>query len=465
MLAEKKPASGQDSFLEALHSEFIAGSENLNAWINQVYAQGAIDSLFGLETWLKGIRSFFSLDHLPLSELEKAGLVSRSFTPEIEIVRLAVQICEAHAYEVIRPDSAGEFEFDEFIEVQLRRDRILDFHVSRMLEQLTPRDSLTQLMDFLNDLRVTIDAVRDKPSLSYQFFLSLGRCFGRELKNCRYIDMLLSQRFRLQYDVVENQALTDVLREIPDEAVRRNVALTLLYLFRLLKYLRLISADLGRDLPLKQNLVLFSLIHREMGGLADFLEARFLKGKECGEELRSAAELIAYSQKIESQRVMSRELIFVAGEAEPSNVYTRIENTHGLLRNCCQSCVLTLLQAVDQDFDAASLFPSRARRLLSTERLRQDLWDLRQWLTDMLGNREELDANKIIERLTSFKEASLRDLMHRDWAEFDSFLDALIVSGSFIEIRTHMRKFVSFLEMLIQEISKRSVFQEKAAKS
>jgi hypothetical protein len=102
---------------------------------------------------------------------------------------------------------------------------------------------------------------------------------------------------------------------------------------------------------------------------------------------------------------------------------------------------------------------------LSTERLRQDLWDLRQWLTDMLGNREELDANKIIERLTSFKEASLRDLMHRDWAEFDSFLDALIVSGSFIEIRTHMRKFVSFLEMLIQEISKRSVFQEKAAKS
>jgi hypothetical protein len=465
MLAEIKPANGQDSFLDALHSEIIAGSENLNAWINQVRAQGAIDSLFCLETWLKGIRSFFSLDHLPLSELEKAGLVSRSFTPEIEIIRLAVQICEAHAYEVIGPENAGEFEFDEFIEVQLRRDRILDFHISRMVEQLTPRDSLSQLMEFLNDLRVTIDAVKDKPSLSYQFFLSLGRSFGRELKNCRYIDMLLSQRFRLQYDLVENQTLTEVLREIPDDAVRRNVALTLLYLFRLLKYLKLISADLGRDLPLKQNLVLFSLIHKEMGSLADFLEARFLKGRECGEDLRNATELIAYSQKIESQRVLSRELIFVAGDAEPSNVYTRVENTHGLLRNCCQSCVLTLLQAIDRDFDAASLFPSRARRLLSTEKLRQDLWDLRQWLTDMLGNREELDANKIIERLTSFKEASLSDLMHRDWAEFDSFLDALIISGNFIEIRTHMRKFVSFLEMLIQEISKRSVFQEKAAKS
>jgi hypothetical protein len=83
----------------------------------------------------------------------------------------------------------------------------------------------------------------------------------------------------------------------------------------------------------------------------------------------------------------------------------------------------------------------------------------------MLENREDLDTNKIVERLTSFREASRHDLMHRDWAEFDSFLDSLIISGNFIEIRTHMRKFVSFLEMLIQEISKRSVFQEKAARS
>jgi hypothetical protein len=465
MLAEIKPADGQDTFLDVLQSEVIAGSENLNAWVNQIHAQGAMDSLFGLETWLKGIRFFFSLEHLPLTELEKAGLVSRSFAPETDIVRLAVQTCEAYAFEVIKAGSAGEFEFDEYLEVQLRRDRILDFHISRILEQLTPRDSLSRLMDFLNDLRVTIDAVRDQASLSYQFFLSLGRCFERELKNCRHIDMLLSQRFRLQYDVVENRALTEVLREIPDEDVRRDVALALLHLFRLLKYLRLISADLGRDLPLKKNLALFSLIHKDMGSLADLLEVHFLKGNKCGEELRNAAELIAYSQKIESQRVLSRELIFVARETDPSNVYTRVENTHGLLRNCCQSCVLTLLQAVDRDFDAASLFPSRAKRLLSTEKLRQDLWDLRQWLTDMLENREDLDTNKIVERLTSFREASRHDLMHRDWAEFDSFLDSLIISGNFIEIRTHMRKFVSFLEMLIQEISKRSVFQEKAARS
>ncbi len=463
MLAEIKPDRSQDSILEALHSEIIAGSENLVAWIRQIQTHGAIDSLFGLETWLKGIRAFFRLDHLSLSEPERAELVSRNFASEIEIVRTAIQVCESYAYEVVKLEIAGKFEFDEFIEVQLRKDRILDFHISRMMEQLTPWDSVSQLMEFLNDLRVTIDALKNQPSPGYQLFLSLGRCFSRELKNCRYIDMLLSQRFRLQYDLIDNKTLTDVLRGIAGERVRRNVILALLYLFRLLKYLKLISADLSQDRPLKHHLVLFSLIHKEMGGLSDFLAAHFLRVKEPESTLRNAVELIAYSLKIESQRVMNRELISVNRETDPSKIYTRIENAQGLLRNCSQSCIVALLQAVDRSFDAASLFPSRAERLMSAERLRQDLWDLRQWLIDMLGNREEMDSNKIIERLTSFKEASLHSLMYRDWAEFESFLDALAISGNFIEIRTQMRKFVSFLEMLSQEISKRSVFQEKEA--
>jgi hypothetical protein len=223
----------------------------------------------------------------------------------------------------------------------------------------------------------------------------------------------------------------------------------------------LVSADLAKDRPLKQHLVIFSLLHEEMGTLSDFLRARFLRNKEAGHPLRNAAELIAYSLKMEAQRVLDRELIFVSRETDPGLIYTRIENAHGLLRNCCESGLLTLIQAVDKDFDVTLLFPSRGESLITAERLRQDLWQLRQWLMDVLGNKEELDSNGITERLISFKETSLRSLMYRDWAEFEAFSDALAISANFIEIRTHIRKFVSFLEMLIQEVSKRSVFQEK----
>jgi hypothetical protein len=85
---------------------------------------------------------------------------------------------------------------------------------------------------------------------------------------------------------------------------------------------------------------------------------------------------------------------------------------------------------------------------------------MRRWLMDVLGDKEELDSTRIIERINAFKNRSLHSLMYRDWAEFDAFTDALAISISLNDIRTHMRKFVRYLETLIQEVSKRSVFQE-----
>ena len=280
MPADLKNPTNQNSFLEALHSEIIAGSESLADWIKQIQSAGAIESLFNLETRLKSIRSFFNIDHVPLSEGERSELVTRSFASEVGIVRQAIQICEMHANLVMKPDTGDKFEFEEFIDNQIRRDRTLDFSVSRMLEQRTPRDSVSQLMESLNDIRITIDAFKNPSALNYQVFISLGRSFNRDIKNCRYIDMLLSQRFRLQYDLIDNKSLTGVLRRISDDQVRRNMALALLYLFRFLKYLKLISVELDYDRPLKQNLVIFSLLHEEMGALSDFLRSRFLKNRE-----------------------------------------------------------------------------------------------------------------------------------------------------------------------------------------
>jgi hypothetical protein len=258
MPPEPETQSGHDSFVDVLHSEIITESENLTAWVKQVSDQGAIESLFAMESWLKGIRSFFRTEHLPLSAAEKAELARRSFAAEIGVVRQAVQVCEIHACNVMKPGMGGKLEFEEFIEIQMRKDRMPDFSLSRMVEQLTPRDSVAQLLAFLNDLRVTIDAIKDKTGMDYQLFLSLGRFFDRELKNCRYIDMLLSQHLRIQYDLVENKHLSSVLHRISEEAVRRNVAIALLHLFRFLKYLKFVATDLTRDQPLQKHLVIFS---------------------------------------------------------------------------------------------------------------------------------------------------------------------------------------------------------------
>ena len=455
-----KSQKTQNSFLDALHSEIVAGSENLSSWIKHIHSQGVINSLFELETWLKGIRSFLNLEHLPLADSEKDDLLSRSFASEFKIVRHAVQICETHACNVINAGQAEVYELEKIIENRMQKERILDVHISGFLEQVTPVDSMSQLLDSLNDLRISLDAYQRLPHPGYQLFLTLGRNYRRELKYCRYIDMLIRQRFQIQYDLVENRSLVEVLRSIPDETVRQNVALALLYLFRFLKYLKIVHCDLQKDRPLRHHLVIFSLLHEEMADLSNFLKNRLFKGKEAGLDLRSAAELVAYSLRTESRRVLSKELISVSQEMEPTIIFSRIEDSHGLILNCCQRSVLSLVGAVDKNFDEESLFPKRTERIAVADRIRQDLWDLRQWLMDILENETAPDSNKIIERLTAFKEESLQSLMYRDWAGFEIFMETLAISNNSNEILSHMRKFINFIEDLIQEVSKRGIYQK-----
>jgi hypothetical protein len=460
MLADTTRKHSQDSFLEALQTEFLAGTENLASWIRHVEASGRIESLFELETWLKGLRSFFRVRHLPLSESERKDLIARSFGPEIRIVRQALQICEASTGELMKHGWTDKIEFESFIESQLRKDNVLDYHVSKIVEQPTPMDSLIQLSESLNDLRVMIDAVNQAEKLDYQLFVSIGRCYRRNVRNCRYVEMLLAQRFRLQYDRVDNAALSGILKGIAEEGIRRDIALSLLWLFRLLKYLQFVHRDLVADRPLRHFLVIFCLLHEEMGLLSDFLKGHFLKGREASHALWNVVELIVYSLKMESQRALERELLFVSREADPAVIYTKIENSHGMLRNCYQSCVVALAQAIDKNFEGKAVFPSILEGLQTAQRLRQDLWDLRKHLKDILQNRSGTDVNSIIEKIAAFRESSLRYLMYRDWGEFERLSDSFVTATHPLEVRTLIRKFVSFLETLVEEVSKRSVLKE-----
>jgi hypothetical protein len=451
----------QNTSPDALQSEIMAAGDRLGSWTRLVQIRGASEVLFCLETWLRGIESFFNLQHLPLSEAEKAELTTRNFVPEIEILRRAIQISEGYACALMRPEVAGAFNIEEFIRGQIRREHLTNLDEGHLVEQLTPADSIAQLLDSLNDLRVTIDALDVQSGLGCGLFVSLGRIYRREIRTCRYVELLLKQGSRLQASVVENQSLAGSLRTIPDEAVRRDIVQILADLFQFLKYLKLVRSDLAGDLPLKHNLVLFSLLHQEMIRLSESIRNRFLRRRDANPALRTAAELVAYSIKEECHRVLNKELPFVAAEIEPSRVYTRIENSDGLLRNCCESSVLNLLQAIDAGFDAASLFPTRAERLLSSEKLRKDLWELRHWLMEILESGDHPDSNTMVERFISFKDASQQSLMYRDWGNFEAFLDAVTTSTDPTENRIHIRKFAGYLEMLIQEVSKRSVFQQQ----
>jgi hypothetical protein len=465
MVTEVKTRVGPDSFLDALRSELAAGSEVLTSWIAHLQDKGGIDTLFEFEAWLRGLCAFCNCRNLPLGEQERTSLVARNFAPEIRIFRLALQECERCAIHLCRLGQDANLEAAAQLETQIYQTGSLDSKVNRMLEQSTPMESLAEMLESANDLRVVLDAINDPRELDFEIFLSLGRTLQRSVRNCRYIDLLLGQRFRLQFDRIDSALLSAVLRSIPEDHLRRKVSLSLLYFYRLLKYLKLVSTALGDDRPLRRYLVIFALLREQSELLSDFIKSRFLKERQGNAKVRKAAELILHSLKVETQRTFERELLGLAAESDAAMIYAKIENGHGLLRNCYQSCIVTLVQALDPDVDGRALFPSMMEGFQQGQVLRKDLWDLRQDLKSALEKPAGLDLTRILDRLAQFQESSLRYLMYQDWSEFENFSESLITAGHEMEVRVLLRKFVSFLEVLMQEVSKRSVLRDSPASS
>ncbi len=451
--------SGRDLFLEALRSEIVAGTEVLSTWVSHVHAQGEIAALFEFGAWLCGLNAFFDWKRLPLREKEKNLLHERSFAPEIRVARLALQQAEHCALRLccLSPETAAARDMTR--RTGMESAGVRSFPMGRVFEQANPMESLTRLLESIQDLKVMIDAVQDPMKWDFQLYLSLGRTFRRDLRDCRFIDMLLAQRFWIQFDCMDSAVLSAVLKSITDDRERHNVALALLYLHRFLRYLELVSSGLRDDMPLHHFLVLFCLLHEQTDVLCDFVQSHFQRGRRSNAKLRDAADLMVHSLRLETQRAFERELVFLAAEDDPSMIYAKVENSHGLLRNCYQSSVVTLIHAFDESVDAKSVFPSMVEGLQQGQKLTGDLWDLRSDLKGELDRENGFDLSMVLDRITRFRESSLRFLMYQDWGEFERFSDSLIAAGNEIEARALLRRFVRFLEVLVQEVSKRSVLQ------
>ena len=87
------------------------------------------------------------------------------------------------------------------------------------------------------------------------------------------------------------------------------------------------------------------------------------------------------------------------------------------------------------------------------------MWELRKWLLQIMDNETAPDSNEIIDRLSSFKEAHSNSLMYRDWVEFENFVETLTLCSESGEVLANIRKFLDFVEDLIQEVSKRGSYQ------
>jgi hypothetical protein len=409
-----------------------------------VFGDVTMRLLFELEMWVSCFGCFFRIENHPFSELERDELIHHDFSEELRIIRNATLRMNFLCTEI--STQLGDAD-------RLPMPRLAD----RLLAPPSLETALLTLSESLFDIRVVIeDLVRTTPT-GFQTFASIGRILTRAVPHSRFREALRRRHARPNHFGVRVDRIQMLLRNISNEALRQDVERTLTEFFRLLQYLDYIQDDLRQDRPLKGSLLIFTLIRSETESLLEFLETRLLRVPDLAPDVSDTVDATIYALQMELRKVFGRELIGFIHLRQAPPIYAKVENAHGLLRDCFQQSLVSLAQAFDPTFDGSAAFDGFQTKLEQSLHLRNDIWRLLCHLRKFESRPEKNYVAPLLDQITLFRDTSLRYLMYKDWDEYEHFLEDAISARNIEELLKIVHVLSTFLETLLGQINMRAV--------
>ncbi len=400
--------------------------------------------LVELDMLIQSLACFFRVELHPLSEQGRAILAQRDFTEELRIVRQSLLRLNYLSTEII-----GALQVPTPKSETAPSPRLAAPDAALVT-------ALYRLMEALFDVRTVVDdLVRTKP-VGYHTFTAIGRLLNHSIERsgCR---LAIQPEMRTRKPEIQSEALRKLLLGLSDLPLRQDLRHVFSCFYRFLRYLDFIQDDLRQDRPLKGTLPVFILVRAETEALIEFIETRLMRLPNLLPDVTDAFDATVYALEMELQKIYGRELIGFAELNQAPPIYARVENAHGLLRDCFQQSLVALAVVFDPGFDGAAAFDMFQTKLEQSLHLREDIWRLLCHLRRFESRPEKTAVAPLIERITLFRDTSLRFLMYKDWDEYDRFLDTVQSARNLEELLKTIHLLSTFLETLLGQINMRAV--------
>jgi hypothetical protein len=438
-------------------SDFLRGQ--FRQWMDEAVGAGKTGDLFELEMWLRSFERFFRIKNQPLSEKETKQLALRNWSEELRLVDnvllRTVQLCTS----ILTEDQVNLARFDKYVEGYLKKDDVVDPYIEKLVRQSTPEAGLTLLREALEDLHVVLMDLTRLSRIPYSTFSAVGKMLYREVRRSQILALLIDKKFKVVHDRIQVPIIATTIRGIPHTLERKHAARVFLELFRLLHYLEYADPAKADEDTLKNSILIFSLITSETRLLLAYLERRVLKNLSPDSPAYALYDSFVYCLPFELKKVINTELLDISVTRQPDIVRARVENSHGILRDCFQQSVVQLAQAFNERIQGLDVFPDFTAKLEQSLGLRDSLARLIRAVRRYQGARDEGAAVSMKDEISRFYDHNMKDLMYRDWSGFELFFIEILKCTSLPALAQISHRFETFLITLYREVQKRSILQ------
>jgi hypothetical protein len=423
-----------------------------------VAAAGKAGELFELEMWLRSFERFFRIGAQPLPDRETRALAARNWSEELRLVDDALLRVIQLASSILTEERLDLTRFDRYVESSLREEG-LDPYIEKLVRHTTPETALTLLRESFEDLHLLLLDLVKLSRLPYATFQAVGMILVREVRRSDLVAMLIDKKFKPVHDRIGNRTVSRLIRAIPDPGERRQAAKVFLELFRLLHYLEYADPARLPEEQLRGTILVFSLVVSETRLLLAYVEKRVLKGRDASLALYQVYDSFVYCLPLELKKVVNTELTDISVTRQAESVRTRVENSHGILKDAFQQSVVQLAQALDPAINGGRIFPDFTARHEQSLKLRDGLVAAIRSLREFQQGPGEASAARMKASVSDFYDHHIKYLMYRDWSGFELFYIEVLKCGSLSALQQIAHRFETFLVTLLREVQKRSILQ------
>ena len=412
----------------------------------------ASEPCYELGLWLQALRSFFNTRNHPLLDSEQSAVLTRDWTDELVIARQATLRISQLALRLVHLDYSGPAGVvEELAQKESTRSGAVDEG------RVDIQESLVDLAESVGDISAICKSLLEAPRVGFNAWAAVGKIFWRELDRSEIARGIERAAYHNAGSNLPGRLFElGLSRYLPKES-SGDVFAVVSDMARMLERLRLIAGYLQRDQPLKQTLPLFCLVCEEARVLLEFISGRVLLFQGLENTVYDTLDGMSYAITMELRKVFARELVGLASLRQSPIIYARVENAHGLLRDCLQQSVVSVAQLLDPDLDAAKLFDTFQTRLEQSLILRKDLWTLLQLIKRAEQERDRHPISPLLKRLNTFKDGSLRYLMYKDWEASERFMEEVAAARGAVEVTPVLHRFSAYIETLLGQVNMRSV--------
>ncbi len=409
-----------------------------------------------LDVLLRALDRFFDPQTLyPSRDIQ----ADRNFLPELKAARDVILRILGILDAIIPESRKNAYWFHKYAEAKLFNETRRESFRQELLRQDTPERSLYLLYDSFINLKGIVTDLLKNEGIAYVGFTNIGDVISRHIRDNVFFNPFRAD-LNPEFDKIENPTISGIVKAIGDPDTKRAVSLTLVQLFRFLRYLGHVDIATPRYVALHSSLLVIALMRSGLEHFRAFVEKTATGLKE--EALRALFQSLSYQFSMESKRVYMQELKNVFERTAPKHLRGRLENSHGILKNLIEQSVIQLAQFWRPELKGEDIFRSFLTRLEQSLRLREDIYVLWKFLEE-LERAKDAGRTRVFKALKSymsyFESFTFRLLRFDDYEEFFAFFAQAgkVRSGELDEaVMERCRHFKIFLETTLEHISQRA---------